>query len=296
MKRIRKAVFPVAGLGTRFLPATKSVPKELLPIVDRPLIQYAIDEARAAGIEEFVFVTSKGKTSIEDYCDTNAHLEAALKGASKSDLLEIVQATNLHDGELISVRQPQPKGLGHAIWCARTVLGDEPFAVILPDDVIAAEQPCLKQMMEAYEMLGGSIVAAMEIPEAETFKYGMLDVDEDHGTVVSLNGMVEKPKPGTAPSNLAIVGRYILEPSVLTHINGSQCARDAEIQITDAIAADITAQNNVYGFKFRGTRFDCGSKQGLLQANIAFALRRPDLGVDLHQFLHGMLGTRVAAE
>ena len=218
-KKVTKAIFPVAGLGTRFLPATKSVPKEIMTLVDRPLIQYAIDEARAAGIKEFIFVTSRGKSALEDYFDHSPELEATLRRAGKDALLEILRETNMDSGAIAYVRQNRPLGLGHAVWCARRLIGDEPFAVLLPDDVIAAEKPCLQQMVEAYAQTGGNIVAAMEVPVAKTSSYGVLDVAEDMGSVVSVKGMVEKPKTGEAPSNLAVIGRYILSPKVMRNLD-----------------------------------------------------------------------------
>src|SRR6056297_3020282 len=217
-QRVTKAVFPVAGLGTRFLPATKSVPKEIMTLVDRPLIQYAIDEARAAGIKEFIFVTSRGKGALEDYFDEAPQLEQTLRKAGKRELLDTLQSTNMESGAIAYIRQHKALGLGHAVWCARRLIADEPFAVILPDDVIAADKPCLQQMVEAYEETGGSMVAAMEVPRDRTSAYGILDVSEDMGNMVKVKEMVEKPAPGTAPSNLAVIGRYILSPDVLAHL------------------------------------------------------------------------------
>ncbi|MEM6729547.1 MAG: UTP--glucose-1-phosphate uridylyltransferase, partial [Pseudomonadota bacterium] len=214
-RKVTKAIFPVAGQGTRFLPATKAVPKEIMTLVDRPLIQYAIDEARAAGIKEFIFVTSRGKSALEDYFDHAPELESSLRKKGKTDLLETLKSTNMDSGAIAYIRQHKALGLGHAVWCAKRLLGNEPFAVILPDDVIAGEEPCLKQMVEAYEETGGNVVAAMEVSEAKTSSYGVLDIKEDMGNIVSTHGMVEKPEPGTAPSNLAVIGRYILAPTVM---------------------------------------------------------------------------------
>ncbi len=294
--RVRTAVFPVAGLGTRFLPATKSVPKEIMTLVDRPLVQYAIDEARAAGIEEFIFVTSRGKSALEDYFDSSPQLEDALQRKGKSDLLDTLRGTNMESGAIAYVRQTQPKGLGHAVWCARRMLGDEPFAVILPDDVIAAEKPCLKQMVEAYEKIGGNMVATMEVPNEKTPSYGIVDVRDDFGSVVSIKGMVEKPKAADAPSNLAVIGRYILTPQILKNLNSQQIGAGGEIQLTDAVAREIDQTGDVYGFRFSGRRFDCGSKSGYLQATVAFALARPDLGPELAEFLRKSVFSQQAAE
>ena len=295
-KKVTKAIFPVAGLGTRFLPATKSVPKEIMTLVDRPLIQYAIDEARAAGIKEFIFVTSRGKGALEDYFDHAPQLEAELRKKGKDDLLEILKDTNMDSGAIAYIRQHKAMGLGHAVWCARRLIGNEPFAVILPDDVIAAEKPCLQQMVEAYDETGGSIVAAMEVPSSKASSYGVLDVKEDMGSIVSVKGMVEKPEPGTEPSNLAVIGRYILSPKVLNNLNQIKAGAGGEIQLTDAIAQEIAAERPVYGFRFRGQRFDCGSKAGFLQATVAFALSRPDLRDELRGYLQEVVAMDKAAQ
>ncbi|MEX0304858.1 MAG: UTP--glucose-1-phosphate uridylyltransferase GalU [Leisingera sp.] len=284
-KKVTKAIFPVAGLGTRFLPATKSVPKEIMTLVDRPLVQYAIDEARAAGIKEFIFVTSRGKGALEDYFDHSPVLEQELRKKGKDELLEVLQGTNMESGAIAYLRQHRALGLGHAVWCARRLIANEPFAVILPDDVIAAEKPCLQQMVEAYEETGGNMVAAMEVPPEKTSAYGVLDVKEDMGQVVSANGMVEKPAADEAPSNLAVIGRYILSPSVLKNLNQMKSGAGGEIQLTDAIAEDIAKDVPVYGYRFRGQRFDCGSKSGFLQATVAFALARDELRDDLMSYI-----------
>lgn len=296
MRKVTKAIFPVAGLGTRFLPATKSVPKEIMTLVDRPLVQYAIDEARAAGIKEFIFVTSRGKSALEDYFDHNPILEQELRKKGKTDLLDILKTTNMDSGAIAYIRQHKALGLGHAVWCARRLIGNEPFAVMLPDDVIAAEKPCLQQMVEAYAETGGNMVAAMEVPPERASAYGVLDVADDMGSVVSARGMVEKPEPGTAPSNLAVIGRYILGPSVLRNLNKMKQGAGGEIQLTDAIAEDIEAGTPVYGYRFRGQRFDCGSKAGFLQATVAFALAREDLRDDLNRYLGEVMQTAKAAE
>lgn len=295
-KKVTKAIFPVAGMGTRFLPATKSVPKEIMTLVDRPLVQYAIDEARAAGIKEFIFVTSRGKGALEDYFDHNPFLEQELRKKGKTELLETLKATNMESGAIAYIRQHRALGLGHAVWCARRLIGNEPFAVMLPDDVIAAETPCLQQMVEAYAETGGNMVAAMEVPSEQTSSYGILDVAEDMGPVVSVKGMVEKPEAGRAPSNLAVIGRYILCPTILGHLNQMKSGAGGEIQLTDAIARDIGTKNAVYGYRFRGQRFDCGSKAGFLQATVAFALARDDLREDLSRYLSEMVQIDKAAQ
>jgi len=295
-RKVTKAIFPVAGLGTRFLPATKSVPKEIMTLVDRPLIQYAIDEARAAGIKEFIFVTSRGKGALEDYFDHSPELEATLRKKGKEALLKELKKTNMDSGAIAYIRQHKALGLGHAVWCARRLVGDEPFAVILPDDVIAAEKPCLQQMIEAYAETGGNMVAAMEVPAEKTSSYGVLNVKEDMGTHVSVNGMVEKPAAGTAPSNLAVIGRYILSPKIMQNLNKMKSGAGGEIQLTDAIAQEIEAEQNVFGYRFTGQRYDCGSKAGFLQATVAFGLAREDLQDELAEFLQASLSMRRAAQ
>lgn len=295
-RKVTKAIFPVAGMGTRFLPATKSVPKEIMTLVDRPLVQYAIDEARAAGIKEFIFVTSRGKGALEDYFDHAPFLEQELRKKGKDDLLEALKATNMESGAIAYIRQHRALGLGHAVWCARRLIANEPFAVMLPDDVIAAEKPCLQQMIDAYQETGGNMVAAMEVPPEKASAYGVLDVHEDMGSVVSVKGMVEKPSADDAPSNLAVIGRYILSPSVLQNLNKMKSGSGGEIQLTDAIAKDIGTDNKVYGYRFRGQRFDCGSKAGFLQATVAFALARDDLRDDLLRYLQEMIQVDKAAE
>lgn len=294
-KKVLKAVFPVAGMGTRFLPATKSIPKEIMTLVDRPLIQYAIDEARAAGIKEFIFVTSRGKSALEDYFDHAPELESTLRKAGKSELLETLRETNMDSGAIAYVRQNRPMGLGHAVWCARRLIGNEPFAVLLPDDVIAAEKPCLQQMVEAYAETGGNMVAAMEVPIDKASSYGVLDIGADMGSMVEAKGMVEKPPAGTAPSNLAVIGRYILSPKVLNNLNRAKQGAGGEIQLTDAIAEEI-GKSKVYGYRFRGQRYDCGSKAGFLQATVAFGLARPDLRDEFGVFLNEMGAAQKAAQ
>lgn len=295
-RKVTKAIFPVAGLGTRFLPATKSVPKEIMTLVDRPLVQYAIDEARAAGITEFIFVTSRGKSALEDYFDHNLVLEQELKVKGKDDLLEVLENTNMESGAIAYIRQHKALGLGHAVWCARRLIGDEPFAVMLPDDVIAADKPCLQQMVEAYEETGGNMVAAMEVAPEKTSSYGILDAADSSGKVIRARGMVEKPKADEAPSNMAVIGRYILGPSVLYNLNQMKKGSGGEIQLTDAIAEDIGNGVPVFGYRFDGQRFDCGSKAGFLQATVAFALARNDLRDDLSAYLNDIVATGRAAQ
>jgi UTP--glucose-1-phosphate uridylyltransferase len=295
-RKVTKAIFPVAGLGTRFLPATKSIPKEIMTLVDRPLIQYAIDEARAAGIKEFLFVTSRGKSALEDYFDDAPELETSLRKKGKTQLLEELKATNMDSGAIAYVRQNRALGLGHAVWCARRLVGNESFAVILTDDVIAAEKPCLQQMMEAHEETGGNVVAAMEVPADKVSSYGVLDIEEDMGAMVKVKGMVEKPAPGTEPSNLAVIGRYILTPNIMRNLNKKKEGAGGEIQLTDAIAEEITAGEPVYGFRFRGQRYDCGSKAGFLQATVAFGLARDDLRDEFASYLDDVHTMRKAAE
>ena len=294
--KVTKAVFPVAGLGTRFLPATKSVPKEIMTLVDRPLIQYAIDEARAAGITEFIFVTARGKSALEDYFDHAPDLEHTLRKTGKEDLLEVLKSTNMDSGAIAYIRQHKAMGLGHAVWCARRLIGNEPFAVMLPDDVIAADKPCLQQMVEAYEETGGAMVAAMEVAPSRTSSYGVLDIESTEGRIVRAKGMVEKPAAGTAPSNLAVIGRYILTPKVLQNLNKIDRGTGGEVQLTDAIAMEIGQGRDVFGYKFDGHRYDCGSKAGYLQATVAFALDRPELRGEFQDYLVDLLAQRHAAQ
>ncbi len=294
--KVTKAIFPVAGMGTRFLPATKSVPKEIMTLVDRPLVQYAIDEARAAGIREFIFVTSRGKGALEDYFDNAPQIEQELRKKKKTELLEILKSTDMDSGEVAYIRQHKPLGLGHAVWCARRLIGNEPFAVILPDDVIAADKPCLQQMVEAFEETQSNIVAAMEVPDDKASAYGILDVKERRGDLVLTKGMVEKPAPGTQPSNLAVIGRYILTPTVLQKLNKKTVGAGGEIQLTDAIADARADGEEVYGFCFKGHRYDCGSKAGFLQATVAFALARDDLRDGLRNFLYDVIEADKAAQ
>jgi len=275
--RVRKAIFPVGGMGTRFLPATKAMPKEMLPVVDRPLIQYAVDEARAAGIEQFIFVTGRGKSAIEDHFDHSIELENLLAARHKSDILDDLRETLLPPGDIAYVRQQEPLGLGHAVWCARNLVGNEPFAVLLADDLIQSDTPCLKQMVDVFTETGGNVIAAMEVPDAHTSRYGIIDAGGAKGDVRPVQALVEKPAPGTAPSNLAVIGRYILTPDVFDELSRQVTGAGGEIQLTDAMARLIGRQP-FHGLAFEGQRFDCGDKLGFLEANIAFAMARDDLG------------------
>ncbi|MBS1302502.1 UTP--glucose-1-phosphate uridylyltransferase GalU [Loktanella sp. SALINAS62] len=290
-RKVSKAIFPVAGMGTRFLPATKAVPKEIMTLVDRPLVQYAIDEAREAGIKEFIFVTARGKNALEDYFDNAPELENRLRKDGKTELLETLKSTNMESGAIAYIRQHKAMGLGHAVWCARRLIGNEPFAVMLPDDVIASEKSCLAQMVDAYEDCGGSMVATMEVAPEQTKSYGILDVaetdaDQGQNRLVRARGMVEKPAPGTAPSNLAVIGRYILTPDVMSNLNHIGRGSGNEVQLTDAIAAEIRQDRDVFGYRFEGKRYDCGSKAGYLEATVAFALANPELGEGFRKYLN----------
>ena len=276
-KKIRKAVFPVAGLGTRFLPATKSLPKEMLTVIDKPLIHYAVEEAKKAGIEEFIFVTGRGKEAIEDFFDYSYELNAMLKSRGKTEELALVNDLVLDPGQVVYTRQQEPMGLGHAIWCARHLVGDEPFAVLLADDLILSKQPCLKQMMEHYEGVGGNMAAIMEVPRQATAGYGILDVDSGaDGDLVKAKGLVEKPSVEDAPSNLAIIGRYLLSPDIFEELEKKRTGAGGEVQITDAFQRMLKT-HPFHGCQFEGERFDCGTRRGLLQANIMFSLERDDL-------------------
>jgi len=283
-QRIRKAVFPVAGLGTRFLPATKAMPKEMLTLVDRPLIQHAVDEARAAGIEQFIFVTSRGKGALEDHFDSNNDLKRTLEARDKQKELAILQTTEIPSGDLLFARQREPLGLGHAIWCARHMVGNEPFAILLPDDVVLAKTPCLKQMLEAYEEVGGNMCAVVEVPREHTSRYGILDIESDNGKLASIKGLVEKPAPELAPSTLSIIGRYILQPEIFSELEARRVGTGGEIQLTDSMARLIGRQP-FHGFRYEGMRYDCGDKIGFLEANVAFSLANPEIGDKVRQAL-----------
>ena len=281
-KRVRKAVFPVAGLGTRLLPATKSIPKEMVTIVDRPLIQYAVDEAREAGVEQLIFVTGRGKSALVDYFDQAYELQATLKAKGKS--LDPIEPSNARFGEVVSVRQQQPLGLGHAVWCARHIVGDEPFAVLLPDELMLGKPGCLAQMVEAYDRVGGNIVAALEVPDSETHKYGVIDPGATDGRLTEIRGMVEKPASGTAPSNLMLPGRYILQPDVMRALDAQETGAGGEIQLTDAMAKVIGTQP-FHAYRFDGERYDCGSAAGFVIANVAVAMQRGDVAPAVRDFI-----------
>ena len=288
IKPIRKAIFPVGGQGTRFLPATKAVPKELLPVVDRPLLQYAVDEAVAAGIEQMIFVTARGKASLEEYFDVAAELTASLKAKGKTAELAVLAETQLAPGRIAYVRQQEPAGLGHAVWCARLITGDEPFAVLLPDELLwSPEAPCLKTMVETYARLGGNVIAVLEIPAEQTHSFGIVDPGAVDGLVTEVVGLVEKPKQGTAPSRLAAIGRYILQPEVMTILAEGKRGAGNEIQLTDAMAQLIGVQP-FHALTYTGRRFDCGDKAGHITANIALALERDDVGPAVRAFLAGI--------
>ena len=275
--RVRKAVFPVGGLGTRFLPATKAMPKEMLPVVDKPLIQYAVEEAQAAGLEEFIFVTGRSTTAIEDHFDHSYELEETLKERCKEAEIRAIQSWLPPPGQVAYTRQQTPLGLGHAVLCARNLVGNEPFAVLLADDLVLAEKPCLKQMIEAYEAQPANFVAVEEVPREHTNRYGVLDIEREDGRLVKVKGVVEKPAPKDAPSTLSIIGRYILEPEVFDRLAGIGRGAGGEIQLTDALAQLIAAKRPFFGLRFEGKRFDCGDKAGFFEANLAFALARPDM-------------------
>ncbi len=286
-RAIRKAVFPVAGLGTRFLPATKALPKELLPVVDRPLVQYAIDEAQAIGVEEFIFVTSRSRPFLEAYFGDSPELTRALEERGKSDLMASLDGLPSPD-QVFYAPQDEPLGLGHAVWCARDLVGDEPFAVLLPDDLVLSKTPCLKQLADAYAETGGNVVAVIDVPRGETARYGILDIASDDGRLAAVKGLVEKPAPEDAPSTLSIIGRYILQPEVFSHLDRQERGAGGEIQLTDAMARMIGSAP-FHGLRFEGVRYDCGNKTGFLAANVAYALERPDMGVEAREVLRGLL-------
>ncbi len=285
-KPIRKAVFPVAGLGTRFLPATKAIPKEMLPIIDRPLIQYAVDEAREAGIEQLIFVTGRGKTAIVEHFDMAFELETTMKDRAKA--LDVLEPTRIQPGNLVAVRQQVPLGLGHAIWCARAIVGDEPFAIFLPDELMIGSPGCMKQMVEAYEEVGGNLISVLEVPEEEVSSYGVIAPGKRAGNLTEVTGLVEKPRREEAPSNLIISGRYILQPEVMRVLEKQSAGAGGEIQLTDAMAQMI-GQQPFHAVTFGGKRYDCGSKVGFVEATLAIALQREDMADEVRAMARRLL-------
>nr|WP_315457194.1 UTP--glucose-1-phosphate uridylyltransferase GalU [uncultured Sphingorhabdus sp.] len=285
-KPVRKAVFPVAGLGTRFLPATKAIPKEMLPVVDSPLIQYAVDEAREAGIEQMIFVTGRGKSAIEDHFDIAYELEHTMAARDKD--LSVLVPTRLTPGNCVYVRQQEPLGLGHAIWCARDIIGDEPFAIFLPDEFMHGSPGCMKQMMDAYQQIGGNLISVLEVPRESVSSYGVISPGETQGAITEVRGLVEKPKVEDAPSNLIVSGRYILQPQVMEVLEGQGKGAGGEIQLTDAMAQMIGKQA-FHAVTFDGQRYDCGSKVGYIEANLAVALQRPDMADEIRAIAVNLL-------
>ena len=290
-QRVRKAVLPVAGLGTRFLPATKVIPKEMIPVIDKPVVQYAIEEARAAGIEEFIFVTADGKEAIATHFYPHPVLERALEEKGKLAELKAVRDCTLPPGTVHIVKQHDPLGLGHAVWCARELVGHEPFAVMLPDDMVLAKTPCLKQLIDAHARVGGHVVAVEDVPREQTNRYGILDVLSEDGPLARARGLVEKPQPDKAPSTLAIIGRYILDPSVFTELDKHTRGAGNEIQLTDALNKTI-AYAPFHGYRFEGRRYDCGTRVGFVEANVAFGLAHPEMSDRLRPLLLKLLETK----
>ena len=287
--KVKKAVFPVAGLGTRFIPATKAMAKEMLPVVDKPIIQYAVEEAFAAGIEQIIFVTGRGKKALEDHFDRSVEIEVTLESKGKTDLLKQIQELVPPTGTIVYTRQHQPLGLGHAIWCARDIVGDEPFAVLLADDMIQTKgKTVLSEMVEKFDRFRASIAAVMEVDRSQTDKYGILNAGPLEDDMVRIYDMVEKPSPEEAPSNLAIVGRYILTPKIWNYLGKKKTGAGGEIQLTDAMK-HLLAEQPVFGYKFKGTRFDCGDKVGFQMANLSYALERPDMRDKLMEFIKGIV-------
>ncbi|RRQ52909.1 UTP--glucose-1-phosphate uridylyltransferase GalU [Sphingorhabdus wooponensis] len=285
-KPVRKAIFPVAGLGTRFLPATKAIPKEMLPIVDSPLIQYAVDEAREAGIEQMIFVTGRGKSVIEDHFDIAFELEQTMTVRGKD--ISVLANTRLSPGNCVYVRQQEPLGLGHAIWCARDIIGDEPFAIFLPDEFMHGSPGCMKQMVDAYHQIGGNVISVLEVPRNDVSSYGVIAPGATNGAVTEVLGLVEKPKVENAPSNLIVSGRYILQPEVMRILEGQEKGAGGEIQLTDAMAQMI-GQQPFNAVTFSGNRYDCGSKVGYIEANLALALQRPDMAEQIRAIALNLL-------
>ena len=286
VQRVRKAVFPVGGLGTRFLPATKAMPKEMLPVVDKPLIQYAVEEALAAGIEQIIFVTGRGKSSIEDHFDFSYELQDTLLRRGKLDALTVATEMVNRSGSIAYVRQQEPAGLGHAVWSARHLVGDEPFAILLADDLVMSKQPCIGQLIDVYNETGGNALAVMDVPREHTERYGVLDVGADDGRLAEVKGLVEKPAPSVAPSTLSVIGRYVLLPEVFVILASQEKGAGGEIQLTDAMAR-MVGSAPFHGLRFEGTRFDCGDKIGFLEATLAHALSRDDLGGDVQALIDG---------
>ncbi len=282
--RVKKAVFPVAGMGTRFIPATKAMAKEMLPVVDKPIIQYAVEEAFEAGIEQIIFVTGRGKKALEDHFDRSFEIEHILEQKRKDNLLKQIQELVPKTGTIVYTRQNQPLGLGHAIWCARDIVGDEPFAVLLADDLIQTDKPVLSEMVNKFDRLRASMAAVMEVEKDQTDKYGILDAQAVEDDIVRIDDMVEKPDPENAPSNLAIIGRYILTPKIFDFLGKKQKGAGGEIQLTDAMKS-LLKEQPIFGYKFEGQRFDCGDKAGFQMANLAFALERPELRDRLIKFI-----------
>jgi UTP--glucose-1-phosphate uridylyltransferase len=292
-KPIKKAVFPVAGLGTRFLPATKAIPKELLPIVDRPLIQYAVDEAREAGIEQMIFVTGRGKTAIVEHFDMAFELETTMNERGKN--MSVLEPTRATPGDIITVRQQVPLGLGHAIWCARAIVGDEPFAIFLPDELMIGNKDgtgCMKQMVDAYHRTGGNMISVLEVPREEVSSYGVIDPGAENGALTEVKGLVEKPPVAEAPSNKIISGRYILQPEVMRVLEAQEKGAGGEIQLTDAMAKMI-GQQPFHAVTFDGKRYDCGNKLGFVEATLALALEREDMGADVRTMAERLLASQL---
>ncbi|MBE1236788.1 UTP--glucose-1-phosphate uridylyltransferase GalU [Phaeovibrio sulfidiphilus] len=287
-RRVRKAVFPVAGMGTRFLPATKTMPKEMLPVVDKPLIQYAVEEASDAGIDHFIFITGRGKQPLLDHFDHMPELEALLKERGNVTILNSLLRAKPQPGTIYSTRQQQPLGLGHAVWCARAFIGDEPFAVLLPDDLVQASSPCIGQLMDVHRETGGNVVAVENVALEDTSKYGILDVVEDDGRLARAKGLVEKPASSDAPSTMAIIGRYVLEPGIFDALERVQRGSGGEIQLTDAMNHMI-GTTPMHGLRYEGRRYDCGDKVGFLEANVSYALRRPEMRARVERMLEDIL-------
>lgn len=289
--KITKAIFPVAGLGTRFLPATKAMPKEMLPVVDKPIIQYAVEEALASGIEQLIFVTGSGKTALENHFDRSYELEDTLRKRGKDDLLKTIESLVPTSGTIVYTRQSEPLGLGHAIWCARDIVGDEPFAVLLADDLIQSEVPVLHQMVKEFDRLRASMVAIFEVPREDTSKYGILEAEPAYNATVRIKSMIEKPQPEEAPSNLAAIGRYIFTPRIFDFLGAHKTGAGGEIQLTDSMVT-LLEEQPIFGYRFTGTRFDCGDKAGFQMANLAFALEHPEIKDTLKEYVETLIAKK----